>query len=304
MKENFRTPKRWLAFGILALALCAAAASQPGAQEAKPAHPEMLVSTVWLAEHLKDPDVVVLHVADKRSDYIRGHIPGAHYIQSDQFVDEHVGAMSELPSVQQLKKVFEEAGVDDSSRVIIYTTAWFPLAARAYYTLDFLGHERTTLLDGGIEQWLNEKRPVSSEQPKFSPATFTPRVKPAVRAMLDEVKRAVESRDGKTAIVDARPASRYTAGHLAGASNVYWLDTLVSADSPVFRPVAELRRIYDQAGIKPGEKVITYCEVGLQASHGYFLAKYLGYDAAMYDGSYYEWSEMQHLPVVKGEAKR
>jgi thiosulfate/3-mercaptopyruvate sulfurtransferase len=287
---------------ILLFALAAGAAPPQSAQA--PAHPEMLVSTAWLAEHLKDSDLVILHVTDKRADYDRGHIPGAHFLQTSRFVDEHVGAMSELPPVEQLKKVFEEAGVGDNSRVVIYTTAWFPMAARAYYTLDFLGHEKIALLDGSMDQWLYEHRPVSSDAPKYSPVTFTPRLKPQVRALLDQVKKAVETADGNTTLVDSRPARRYKAGHLSGASPIYWQDTLVSDDSPVFRPIAELRQIFGQAGIKSGAKVITYCEVGLQASHGYFLAKYLGYDAAMYDGSYYEWSEMEHLPVVKGDAKR
>src|SRR5215471_1230551 len=164
MKKNPAAPAWFLAVSVLLLALLACALPPRSAtQSAPPAHPEMLVSTAWLADHLKDPNVVILHVADKRTDYDRGHIPGAHFLQSNRFVDEHVGAMAELPPVEQLKKVFEEAGIGDNSRVVIYTTAWFPMAARAYYTLDFLGHEKTALLDGGMEQWLNEHHAVSSE---------------------------------------------------------------------------------------------------------------------------------------------
>ncbi len=300
-----------LLFIIAAASPCPAqsgAASQtpPQAQPAPqaPAHPEMLVSAQWLSEHSSDPGVVTLHVAKDKADYDKGHIPGARFLQISKFLDEHVGAMVELPSTEQLKEAFEEAGVSDDSRVIIYTTAWFPLAARAYYTLDFLGHEKTALLDGGYEQWTLENRPVSTETPAFSKGSFTPRVRPGVRAMLDEARAAAETAASQVALVDARPQKRYRDGHLTGAANIYWLDTLISKESPVFRPIEELRRIYESAGIPPGRKVITYCEVGYQASHGYFLAKYLGYHAAMYDGSMYEWQEMQNLPVVKGDAKR
>jgi thiosulfate/3-mercaptopyruvate sulfurtransferase len=287
---------------IVALAVAIAAAALPQSAQ-PPAHPELLVSTQWLSEHSNDPGVVILHVAKDKAEYDKGHIPGAHLLQISRFIDEHVGAMGELPSTDQLKDVFAEAGVSDGSRVILYTTAWFPMAARAFYTLDFLGHEKTALLDGGYEQWRLEKRPVSTETPAFARGSFTPKVHPAVRAMLEEAKAATAT-SSQTLLVDARPLTRYRDGHLAGAVNLYWLDTLASKESPVFRPVSELRRLYDSLGIQPGHKVITYCEVGYQASHAYFLAKYLGYDAAMYDGSMYEWNEMQHLPVVKGDAKR
>jgi thiosulfate/3-mercaptopyruvate sulfurtransferase len=267
---------------------------------------EMLVSTQWLAEHLKDPDVVLLHVADNMLDYKRGHIPGARYLAMKKFTTDKGALNVELPSVDELQKTFSELGIGDNSRVVIYATSWFPDAARAYFTLDYLGHgDKAALLDGGVEEWLSEDRPVTSETPKFSPATFTPHVHENIRALFEEVKNDVDAKPGEEPeqIVDARPAHRYDAGHLSGASNVFWLDTLVSEDNPVFLPPEKLRAIYASRGIVPGKRIVTYCEVGLQASHGYFLAKYLGYDAAMYDGSYQEWSS-KNMPVVKGEAKR
>lgn len=266
----------------------------------------MLVSTRWLAEHLKDPNVVVLHLADNVSDYKRGHIPGARYLAMKEIITDNGPISAELPTIDQLQKTFSELGVGDNSRVVIYATNWFPSAARAYFTLDYLGHgDRAALLDGGIEQWLAEDRPVSGETPKFYPATFTPQVHENFRALMDEVKNDVDSKPGEEPeqIIDARPARRYNTGHLAGASNVYWQDTLVSEDNPVFQSPEKLRAIYASHGIVLGKKIVTYCEVGLQASHAYFLAKYLGYDAAMYDGSYQEWSS-KNLPVVKGDAKR
>jgi len=267
---------------------------------------EMLVSTKWLADHLKDPNVVLLHLADNMSDYKRGHIPGARYLSMKKITTDNGPISTELPSVDQLQKTFSELGVGDNTRVVIYATNWFPDAARAYFTLDFLGHgDKAALLDGGIEQWLAEDRPVSGETPVFSPATFTPHVHENFRALLDQVKNDVDAKPGEEPeqLIDARPARRYSAGHLGGASNVYWQDTLVSEENPVFLSPEKLHAIYSSRGIVPEKKIVTYCEVGLQASHGYFLAKYLGYDAAMYDGSFQEWSS-KDLPLVKGEAKR
>lgn len=267
---------------------------------------EMLVSTQWLADHLKDQNIVILHLADSMNDYKRGHIPGARYLAMKKIVTDNGPIGTELPSVDQLQRAFSDLGVGDNTRVVIYATNWFPDAARAYFTLDYLGHgDKAALLDGGIEQWLAEDRPVSGETPKFSPTTFTPHVHENFRALLDEMKNDVDAKPGEEQeqIVDARPASRYGAGHLSGASNVYWQDTLVSEDNPVLWSPEKLRAIYASRGIVPGKKIVTYCEVGLQASHAYFLAKYLGYNAAMYDGSYQEWS-LKDMPVVKGGSKR
>jgi thiosulfate/3-mercaptopyruvate sulfurtransferase len=266
------------------------------------AHPEMVVSAQWLADHLKDPKVVVLHVADKVSDYRRGHIPGARYLSTEDFM---TGDDAELPSVAKLKEVFEKLGVSDDTRVVIYTTAWPPMAGRAYYTLDYLGHgDKTSLLDGGIEHWLVEKRPASSETPTVTPGKLTPHVHEEVRALLDEAKHATDA-DAKELLVDSRPARRYRDGHPAGAVPVYWQETLVDPkDDPVFLAPDKLRALFESRGIKPGKKLVTYCEVGLQASHVYFVAKYLGYDAAMYDGSMHEWSMVNNLPVVKGDSPR
>jgi len=273
----------------------------------------MLVSTSWLADHLVDPKVVILHVTDDRKDYEKRHIPGARFVPMDRltYSDGKNGEMGmiekDLPSLDKLQKLFSELGVSNDSHVIIYATNWFPNAARGYFTLDYLGHgDKTSLLDGGMEQWLNEKRPVDSVEPKITATDFTPHVHPEVLALLENVKKitADTSASVKTQIVDSRPHKRYTDGHLAGSVNLYWQDTLVSPKSPVFLPPEKLRQLLIDRGITPGKKVVTYCEVGLQASHGYFLAKYLGYDAAMYDGSIHEWDMINNLPLIKGEAKQ
>src|ERR1051326_4183264 len=181
----------WATFAVLLLALSfsATAAAQAGA-----AHPEMVVSTQWLAEHLKDPKVVVLHVAQKRSDYDAGHIPGARLLLFDDFME---GEDAELPPPEKLKETFEKLGVSNDSHVVIYTSAWYPLAGRGYYTLDYLGQgDNTSLLDGGIIEWKAEKRPLETNEPKVARGSFTPHLHPEVRAMMDEVKK-ISAEDGK-----------------------------------------------------------------------------------------------------------
>lgn len=266
-------------------------------------HPEMIVSTQWLAEHLNDPKVVVLHVAEKRSDYDAGHIPGARLLMLDEFIE---GEDAELPSPEKLKEAFEKVGVSNESRVVVYTTSWYPMAGRAYFTLDYLGHgDHTALLDGGIDEWKLEKRPLEKDTPKIARGSFTPHLHPEVRAMLEDVKKLSEQPTQSELLVDSRPEKRYTDGHIAGAVLVYWQETLVDAkNKPTFLPPDKLKELFASRGIKPGQKLVTYCEIGLQASHDYFIAKYLGYDAAMFDGSIHQWSHMNNLPLVKGESLR
>lgn len=290
--------------GLVAIAALSLFAQAAAAQAA--AHPEMVVSTQWLGEHLNDPNVVILHIADKKADYDKGHIPGARYLATDDFMLGHVGLMAELPPIEKLKQTFEKLGVSDNSHVVLYTTDWYPMAARGYYTLDYVGHGNlTSLLDGGLQQWQNEKRRISTEAPTPKKGSFTPHVQEPVRAVLDQAKAASEDTSAKTLLVDSRPQKRYDEGHIPGATHVYWKETIVDEDkSPVFLPPDKLNALFAARGVSPGHKLITYCEIGLQASHMYFVAKYLGYEDAMYDGSFYEWDQMRHLPTVEGEKPR
>lgn len=267
------------------------------------AHPEMLVTTEWLAGHLNDPKVVVLQEGDDRGDYEKEHIPGARFLSDDNFTTGHQGLMVELQPAEKLKQTFEELGVSDDTRVIIYTTQWYPGAGRAYFTLDYLGHPNTALLDGSLAKWKAEERPLTADVPQVTKGALTPRVNESVRALLADAKMASEP-GAQTLLVDSRPLKRYTAGHLPGADHIFWEETVADAKKPVFLPPDDLRKLFESRGLAPGKKLITYCEIGLQASHMYFVAKYLGYDVSMFDGSYYQWHELEKLPVVKGDSPR
>jgi thiosulfate/3-mercaptopyruvate sulfurtransferase len=295
--------RKLLQCAAVAIVLIACSTYAPAKPADGTVHPEMIVSAQWLSAHLNDPKVIVLHVGDKHSEYESGHIPGARFLALEDFIE---GEDAELPSTEKLKATFEKLGVSDESRVVIYTTSWYPMAGRAYYTLDYLGHgDHAALLDGGIDEWKAENRSLSKDEPKIANGSFTPHVHPEVRAMLEEVKKISAGPTKTAALVDSRPDKRYTDGHIAGATHVYWQETLVDAKTkPVFLPPDKLKELFASRGIAPGEKLVTYCEIGLQASHMYFIAKYLGYDAAMFDGSIHQWSHMNNLPVVAGTSPR
>jgi thiosulfate/3-mercaptopyruvate sulfurtransferase len=263
----------------------------------------MLVSTAWLADHLNDANVVVLQVGHDRSDYQKEHIPGARFLSTSDFTTGHTGLMVELPTLEKLKQTFDDLGVRDDTRVVIYTVDWYPAAGRAFFTLDYLGHANTALLDGSLAQWKAENRPVTTEEPKITKGNMTPRVNQSALALLEDAKAASQP-GSPTILVDSRPLKRYTDGHLSGAEHIFWEETVKNSKKPVFLPAEELRKLFASRGVAPGHKLITYCEIGLQASHMYFVAKYLGYDVSMFDGSYYQWNDVEHLSVVKGNALR
>lgn len=283
--------------GLTALAL----SSFCYAADSAAAHPEMLVSTAWLADHLNDANVVVLQVGQDRRDYQKEHVPRARFLSTNDFTTGHTGLMVELPPVEKLKATFEDLGVNDNTRVVIYTVDWYPAAARAFFTLDYLGHTNPALLDGSLAQWKAENRAVTSDEPKIVKGSITPHVNQSVLALLADAKAASES-GSQTILVDSRPQRRYTAGHLPRADHIFWEETVMNANRPRLLPPDDLRRLFTSRGVTPGHKLITYCEIGLQASHMYFVAKYLGYDVSMFDGSFYQWNDVEQLPSVKGNS--
>lgn len=271
-----------------------------------PLRGDMVVSTDWLADHMKDPQLVILHIGDKRANYDAGHIPGARFIALEKLATERRGLRNELPPLAALERLFAQAGVDDQSRVVLYGDLGGLAAARAYWTLDYLSHgDRAALLDGGLEKWRAEERPVVNVAPKIVRGKFTAKVNRRVLATMDDVRQIVKTRSAT--LVDARPAKEYDgdtpvdilprAGHIPGAKDLYWQELIENKDDPQLKPAPEMRQRFAQAGASLDRKIVTYCRTGVQAAFDYFVAKYLGYDVALYDGSFQEWSNAKDTAV-------
>jgi thiosulfate/3-mercaptopyruvate sulfurtransferase len=251
--------------------------------------------------------LVLLQVGDKK-EYDAAHIAGAQYIQtSDISTPRGTGLILELPPVDQLKATFEKFGVTDKSRIVVYFSKdWVTPTSRVYFTLDYLGlGDRTSILDGGLPAWVGEKRPVTTEVTQPKAGGFTPRA----NAQLVVDAAWVNSNLNKpgVAILDARDAKFYTgesagnmprAGHIPSAKSIPF-STLVEDASNKFKSPEALRTLFNSAGVKPKDSVATYCHIGQQASLLYFVARYLGYDAHLYDGSFQDWSNRTELPVDK-----
>lgn len=275
--------------------------------------PEMLVTTAWLAENLSEPDVIVLCINSTPEFYSKGHIPGARQIKLEDIAVTRDGIPNELPPVETLQHVFQAAGVSNSSRVVLYGERFNLLAARAYFTLDYLGvAARVALLDGGIEKWTAERRPLSKEIPQSKTATLVVSPRPEILVDTETMHELSQKKPGSVTLVDARPTKEFTgeqlsedvakAGHIPGAKGLFWMDMLVSRQNPILKPEAELRRMYSELNARADQPLVTYCRTGMQSSFDYFVAKYLGYDPSMYDASFYEWSK-NDLPAETSPRK-
>jgi thiosulfate/3-mercaptopyruvate sulfurtransferase len=265
---------------------------------------EMLVSTAWLEEHLSDRDLVIVYVGRNRSGYDAGHIPGARFLALDELVEQHQDSLNDLPPAAALQDAFESVGVGNDSRVVLYGDGGGMLAARAYFTLDYLGlADRAALLDGGMEKWAAEGKPIEHKAVQPTPAKLTPHLHADIlittAKMHEVVAESVDAKNGDFVLLDARPLREFDgavmseavpkAGHLPGARSLYWKTLLQSESVPVLRDAASLQATFQSTGADRGNPVITYCRTGMQSSFTYFVAKYLGYRVAMYDGSVYEW---------------
>lgn len=266
----------------------------------------MLVSSAWLNEHMHDRGLVILFLGQK-ADYEQTHIPGALYLAYGDIQAPSAAAHSltlELPPMTQLTDVFEKLGVTNDSHMVLYASEGItsPLT-RVFLTLDTMGlGARTSILDGGFSIWRKESRPVSTDVRAVTRSKL--QLCPQNDTMVDaEYVRANLNHAG-IAIVDARDPQYYTgastsmgkrAGHIPGATNLTF-NTLVDGEGKL-NPVEKLKQQFAAAGVHAGDKVVSYCHIGQQATLVYFAARYLGMDARLYDGSWEDWSAHADWPA-------
>ena len=270
--------------------------------------PGVLVSVDWLAEHLQDSSFVLLHVGMPTARSSGEFIPGARFLNYQEMVQVRDGLIVEMPPVDELIELFEVAGVSDQTLVILYGSPAH-LPARAYVTLDFLGHgARTAVLDGSLEAWKAAEHPLEANPTQGARGLFTPIVRDDVLVSAQWIELRLG--DPAIALIDSRPEGEYSgrvptriggrAGHIPGAYSLYWEDLLVAPDNPVLRDLTDVRLQFAAAGVDGGTTVVNYCWVGMRASFTYLVAKHLGYDVRLYDGSWNEWSKIDALPAVTG----
>ena len=269
------------------------------------------VSTQWLSEHLSDPNLVVIHVAFTRREYLTSHIPGARFLWFNWLAVSNPDASTEMPPVEQADTLLESLGITPNSTIVLcFGGANVSPTTRMLLALSYFGFgNQTSVLDGGLDAWKSEKRTVSTETPVVKRTSLTLKITPSVITDADWVKANLTN--SNVCIIDARGKNFYDGngggivrtGHIKGAKSIPFTTVVDSTNR--LKDLATLQKIFEDAGVKKGMKVVSYCHVGQQATVIYTVAKFLGFDAAVYNGSFEDWNVRgDDYPVEKPEPEK
>lgn len=271
---------------------------------------DRLVSTAWVAENLRNPDVRILEVSVETGTFERGHIPGAQNVRWHTDLVDPV--RRDLVSKENFGALASRLGITPETTVLIYGdhNNWF--AAWGAWVFTLYGHEDVRLIDGGREKWERERRPISNRPARVSPTEYTvTQVNAHLRAFLPDVLKVARGEVEK-GLIDIRSPDEFSgrviapagiqelairAGHVPNAVNVPWNEAVDPATG-TFRSAEELRALYAAKGIDGSKPIITYCRIGERSSHTWFaLHHILGYEVANYDGSWTEYGNAVGVPI-------
>lgn len=276
-------------------------------------NPHMLVSTAWLAEHLDDPDLVVVESDEDVLLYDTGHIPGA--VKVDWHMDLNDPVTRDYVDGAAFAELMSSKGISRDTTVVFYGDNFNWWAAYALWVFRLFGHVDVRLLDGGRAKWIAEERELTTEVPERAPTSYplVERHDAPLRAFRDEVLRHIE---GGRRLIDVRSPQEYSGellhmpdypqegslrgGHIPGAGNVPW--KRAANEDGTFRSADELRAIYvEEQGLTPDDDVIAYCRIGERSSHTWFVLHYLlGFEHVRnYDGSWTEWGNLVRAPIER-----
>ncbi len=280
------------------------------------AHPETLVSTEWVAEHLNDPKVRVVESDEDVLLYETGHIPGA--VKIDWHTDEQDQVRRDFVDQAGFEALMASRGIANDTTVVFYgdKNNWY--ACYTFWLFKMYGHKDCRIMNGGRAKWVAEDRPLVREVPTYPRTSYTATAQDtSIRAFRDEILREYVNGRGGKALVDVRSPQEYKgellamvgyeqegaqrAGHIPGARSIPWARA-VNEDG-TFKSAEELRAMYEGAGVTPDKQVVAYCRIGERSSHTWFvLTRLLGYpNVKNYDGSWTEWGSLVGVPIAKGE---
>ncbi|MEQ8673017.1 MAG: sulfurtransferase [Aggregatilineales bacterium] len=278
------------------------------------AHPEILVSTDWVADNLNNPDIRIIESNEDPLLYPSGHIPGA--LQVDWTSDLNDQLQRDYIDKAGFEALMSKIGATNDTTIVFYgdKNNWW--AAYALWVFRLFGHDNVKLMDGGRLKWEKEGRDLTREVPEYAPTSYSSadRDDSTIRALREDVLKHIE---GSNPLVDVRSPGEFKGellhmpnypqegalrgGHIPGARNIPW-SRAANPDDGTFKSADDLRAIYEEEqGLSPDNDVVTYCRIGERSSHSWFVLTYLlGYPKVRnYDGSWTEWGNSVGVPIEK-----
>jgi thiosulfate/3-mercaptopyruvate sulfurtransferase len=277
------------------------------------AHPEVLVDTAWVAEHLNDPNVRIVESNEDILLYDQGHIPGA--IKIDWVADLNDQVVRDYLDREHFEQLLSAKGIGNDTTVVFYgdKNNWW--ATYALWVFKLYGHKDARIMNGGRAKWIAEGRDLTKAAPSYAPASYKApeRDDKTIRAFRDQVREHIKK--SGVALVDVRSPQEYSGerthmpeypqegtlrgGHIPTAVSIPWAKA-VKEDS-TFKSTADLQELYGSQGVTPDKDVVAYCRIGERSSHTWFVLTYLlGYPQVRnYDGSWTEWGNGVGLPIEK-----
>jgi thiosulfate/3-mercaptopyruvate sulfurtransferase len=295
----------------LMLALWGCRSPSPSTGAAPTGRHPGIISTEELARWPEERSPIVIDVRTDVFTYLKGHLPGAEYLNTETIRASEGGIPTRLLSAQTYSELFSRLGLSFDRPVVIYSAGETHNIDATFlaFLLAGFGHPQVYVLDGGYFKWELEQRPIAKHYPRLPVTRFPSGPFRPDTATLEDVKRAL--RDHDALLVDARPPDQYAGeagaqmrrGHIPGAINHYWQDDLTQEGfGHVWKGIDELGAAYASQGITPDKNIIAYCNSATEASHVHFTLRYLlGYPKVrVYVGSWTEWAELEELPVAVG----
>lgn len=275
-----------------------------------------LVSCDWLAERLGSPEIVVLDASfflpdqqrNALEEYRQAHIPGARFFDIDAVADHSTSLPHMLPTPEQFAEAVGDLGIDNNSHVVAYDSNFFMASARLWWTFRVFGHDRVSVLDGGLVRWKAEAKPLSADAFSPEPSLFQASFRPELVRDLEQVKtllgqpgaQILDARSpGRFAGTEPEPRAGLRSGHIPGSHNLFFRN-LIEATSHCFKSPAELEQLYREASIDSRQPLVASCGTGVTAAILALGLYCLGNESvAVYDGSWTEWGGREDTPVSR-----